>query len=270
MKIKHLLFFSAAWAAFLPLARGGEITAVPGPDNQGGMIMPMVSITGFDDLNNPTTGTVSIMFSPASIPVLRSLQEWSPGNWFAPGASWRPDLGSPEGVGGTPAANAGNGDLFSNRYGFMFTTSGGTRPSVASLAANNMSMAIKLTSLSSSSLESYNYVNAQNRWDQVFPTENTQILWNGSMWHNYFTLPSSAPAGTYTAQFEIFVADTPFTGTTGFAQYDAAAAAAIANPNFTPGSLTYTFEVVPEPSTTALLALGVSGAAWFAAKRRRR
>jgi hypothetical protein len=181
------------------------------------------------------------MFSPASIPVLRSLQEWSPGNWFAPAASWRPDLGSPEGLGGTPAANAGNGDLFSNRYGFMFTTSGGTRPSVASLAANNMSMAIKLTSLSSSSLESYNYVNAQNRWDQV-----------------------------YTAQFEIFVADTPFTGTTGFAQYDATAAAAIANPNFTPGSLTYTFEVVPEPSTTALLALGVSGAAWFAAKRRRR
>lgn len=269
MKIKHLLFI-AALAASLHPARGGEITAVPGPDDQGGMIMPMVSITGFDDLNNPTTGTVSIMFNPTDVPVLRSLEDWSPGNWFASGASWRPDLGSAEGVGGTPAANAGNGDLFNNRYGFMFTTAGGTRPSIASLTANNMGMAIKLTSLSSPSLESYNYVNAQNRWDQVFPSENSQVLWNGNMWHNYFTLPSSAPEGTYTAQFEIFVADTPFTGTTGWAQYDAAAAAAIANPNFTPGSLTYTFEVVPEPSTSALLALGVAGAAWFAAKRRRR
>ena len=268
MKIKHLLFI-AALAASLHPARGGEITAVPGPDDQGGMIMPMVSITGFDNLNNPTNGTVSIMFSPTNVPVLRSLQEWSPGNWFAAGANWRPDLGSPEGVGGTPSASAGNGDLFNNQYGFMFTTSGGTRPSIASLTANNMSMAIKLTSLSSPSLESYNYVNNQNRWDQVFPATNSQVLWNGNMWHNYFTLPSSAPVGTYTAQFEIFVANTPFTGTTGWAQYDATAAAATANPNFTPGSLTYTFEVVPEPSTTALLALGVAGAAWFAAKRRR-
>ena len=232
--------------------------------------MPMVSITGFNDLNNPTSGTVSVMFNPTNIPVLRSLQDWSPGNWFAAGANWRADLGSPEGVGGTPSASAGSGDLFNNQYGFMFTTSGGTRPSIASLTANNMSMAIKLTSLSSPSLESYNYVNAQNRWDQVFPVENSQVLWNGTMWHNYFTLPASAPAGTYTAQFEIFVADTPFTGTTGWAQYDTAAASAVANPNFTPRSLTYTFEVVPEPSTTALLVLGLAGTAWFAAQRRRR
>jgi len=270
MNLKHL-FFSAALAASLPLARGAEITAVPGPadQNEGNMIMPMVSITGFDNLDNPTSGTVSIMFSPTNVPVLRSLQYYKPGDWFAAGANWRPDIGSPEGVGDTPSASAGNGDLFNNQYRFMFTTSGGTRPSIASLTANNLSMAIKLTSLSSPALESYNYVNNQNRWDQVFPTEGSQVLWNGSMWHNYFTLPASAPAGTYTAQFEIFVADTPFTGTTGYAQYDAAAASAVANPNFTPRSLTYTFEVVPEPSTTALLALGLAGAALLAVKRSR-
>jgi hypothetical protein len=253
--IASLTIISAALAAG-QAARAGQISAVPGPDDQGGMLMPMVSITGFDNLINPTTGTVSVMFSPEQIPVLRSLQAWSPGDWFAEGAAWRPDLGSPAGVGGTPALNAGNGDLFNNQYGFMFTTAGGTRPSTASLTANNKAVAIKLTSLSSPSLESFNYVNNQNRWDQVFPTVGSQVLWNGNMWHNYFTLPAATPAGTYTAQFEIFVADTPFTGTTGWAQYDAAAASAVANPNFTPASLTYTWTVsaVPEPATFALVA----------------
>ena len=248
-------------------ARAGQISAVPGPDDQGGMIMPMVSITGFDNLNNPTAGTVSVMFSPEQTPVLRSLEAWSPGDWFATTAAWRPDIGSPAGVGGTPGANAGNGELFNNQYGFMFTTAGGTRPSTASLTANNKAVAIKLTSLSSPSLESFNYVNNQNRWDQVFSSTGSQVLWNGSMWHNYFTLPAATPAGTYTAQFQIFVADTPFTGTTGWAQYDSAAASALANPNFTPASLTYTFEVVPEPGTCGLVA--VAGLAAVPLLRRR-
>jgi len=252
--IASLTIISAALAAG-HAARAAEISAVPGPDDQGGMLMPMVSITNFDNLTNPTTGTVSVMFSPEQTPVLRSLEAWSPGDWFAEGAAWRPDIGSPAGVGGTPAPNAGNGDLFNNQYGFMFTTSGGTRPSTASLTANNKSVAIRLTSLSSPSLESSNYVNNQNRWDRVFANGGDQVLWNGTMWHNYFTLPASAPAGTYTASFEIFVADTPFTGTTGWAQYDSAAASALANPNFTPASLTYTFEVVPEPATFGLVAV---------------
>lgn len=248
-------------------ARAGQISAVPGPDDQGGMIMPMVSITGFDNLSNPTSGTVSVMFSPEQVPVLRSLEAWSPGDWFAEDAAWRPDVGSPAGVGGTPAPNAGNGGLFNNQYGFMFTTAGGTRPSTASLTANNKAVAIKLTSLSSPSLESFNYVNNQNRWDQVFSTVGSQVLWNGSMWHNYFMLPAAAPAGTYTAQFEIFVADTPFTGTTGWAQYDSAAASALANPNFTPASLTYTFEVVPEPGTFGLVAAAGLAAVPFLRRR---
>lgn len=257
----------AVLAAGFP-ATAGEISAVPGPDDQGGMLMPMVSITNFDDLTNPTTGTVSVMFSPAQVPVLRSLQDWSPDDWFATTATWRLDIGSPAGVGGTPPPNAGNGDLFNNQYGFMFTTSGGTRPSTASLTANNKAVAIKLTSLSSPSLKSYNYVNNQNRWDQVFPTVGSKVLWNGTMWHNYFTLPAATPAGTYTAQFEIFVADTPFTGTTGWAQYDSAAASALANPNFTPASLTYTFEVVPEPATIGLAAMAALAAMPFLRRRR--
>jgi hypothetical protein len=34
------------------LPKAGEVTAVPGPSDQGGMIMPMISITG--DPQNPT------------------------------------------------------------------------------------------------------------------------------------------------------------------------------------------------------------------------
>jgi len=266
--MRSLVAVAATLAVGLP-ATAGEISAVPGPDDQGGMLMPMVSITGADSISNPTTGTVSIMFAPDSVPVLRSLQEWRPGDWFATTASWRPDIGSPAGVGGTPAPNAGNGDLFNNQYGFMFTNANGTRPSTADLTANGKSVAIRLTSLSSPSLKSYNYRNLENLWDQVFPTVGSQVLWNGNMWHNYFTLPSSTPAGTYTAGFEIFIADTPFTGTTGWAQYDSAAASALANPNFTPASLTYTFEVVPEPATIGLVAVAGLAAVPFLRRRMR-
>ena len=73
------------------------------------------------------------------------------------------------------------------------------------------------------------------------------------MWHNYFTLPATTPGGSYSATFEVFVANTPFTGTTGFAQYDSAALTATKNTNFTSAFVTYNFNVVPEPSSGILL-----------------
>jgi len=253
MKNKFTIFTAAVVLAASPL-HAGLITAVPGPDDQGGMKMPMVTITGADDNMDPTSGTLSISFNPGTTPVLSTLEAWSPGSWFADTAGWRNDIGSPAGVGGTPPANAGNGDLFNNQYGFMFMAM--PMMGMANLPTGK-SLAIKLTAASSSLLESYNYVNAQNRWDQVFPSIGSQVLWNGSMWHNYFTLPSSVLAGTYSATFEIFIASTAFTGTTGFAQYDASALSATADTNFTSASVNYSWTVVPEPSTCALLALGV-------------
>jgi MYXO-CTERM domain-containing protein len=76
---------------------------------------------------------------------------------------------------------------------------------------------------------------------------------------------------TVTAEFEIFISDTPFTGTTGFAQYDAAAANAVANATFTPASLTYTWTVsaVPEPATIGLAAVAGLAALPFLRRRRR-
>lgn len=229
------------------------ITSIPGPDDQGGMKMPVVTITGADDNSNPTTGTISISFDSGATPILSTLEEWSPGSWFSDAAGWRQDLGSPVGVGGTPVANAGSGDLFNNQYGFMFMAN----PMMGTAyIPTGKSLAIRLTAVSSPLLESFNYVNAQNRWDPVFTGSDPQVLWSGSMWHNYFTLPSGAPAGTYSATFEVFIADQAFASGTGFADYSASALAAAQDPGFSPASVTYTWTAVPEVSSLALVAFG--------------
>lgn len=237
-------------------AHPAQISAVPGPDDQGGMIMPMVTITATSGPNtNPTAGIINIGFNPSSVPVLRPLTEWNPGDWFADTAAWGPDLSPVDGsVPGMPSATAGSGALFNNQYGFMFMAM--PMMGTANIPAGK-SLAIRLNSVSSPDLNSFNYGNADNRWDSVLSTPGDQVLWNGTMWHNYFTMPAGTAPGTYTAEFEIFIADTPFTGTTGFAQYDAAALSAIADPNFTSATVNYEFQVIPEPGTVGLLLLGI-------------
>lgn len=229
--------------------------------------MPMVSITATAGTgSNPTAGAVNVSFSPAANPILKPLTSWSPGDWFEESAAWRQDLSPLDGtVLGMPAANAGNGRLFNNQYGFMFMSMGSMM--MAGIPTGN-SLAIRLDSISDSGLLSFNYGNAANRWDQVFATVNSQVLWSGSMWHNYFTMAPSTPPGVYTAVFEIFIADTPFTGGTGFAQYDAAALSAGRNTNFTSAFVTYNFEVIPEPSALLLL-LGGGGVLALRRKHRR-
>lgn len=244
----------------------GEITAVPGPDDQGGMIMPMVSIMATSGMaTNPTGGTIHVSFNATSTPILKSLNTWRPGDWFAETAAWRSDLSPIDGtVFGMPSANSGAGDLFNNQYGFTFMSMGTMM--MANVPTGN-SLAIRLDSISTLELEAFNYGNAANRWDQVFNSVGSQVLWNGSMWHNYFTLPATATPGDYSAVFEIFIASTPFTGTTGFAQYDAAALSATKNTNFTSAFVTYNFTVVPEPSALGLLLLGGAVLAWRKRKK---
>lgn len=266
------LLLPAAWTAALAPATAGEITSVPNAMNQGGMIMPNVYINDADNLTNPTSGTIRISFTPPMIaPLLSDLQTYNPGSWFATNAPWRTDLGSPSGVGGTPPENAGHGDLFSSRYGFNFTKVllGVTNASVPA----GQSLGLRLTSLSSPLMESYNYRNTNSvaLWDQVFPTTNSQVLWNGTMWHNYFTLPAAAAPGTYTAQFEVFMAEQAFdtNAGTGPADYTLAALNATQDPDFAPATINYTWTVVPEPSTAALVLLGLAGSAVAVLARRR-
>lgn len=242
-------------------AYAGLITSVPGPDDQGGMIMPSVSILATSGSgSNPTAGTINISFNPTSTPVLQALESWDAGSWFAEDAAWRLDLGSPAGVGGTPLANAGSGDLFNNQYGFMFM---GMGTMMMANVPTGKSLGIKLTSFSSNLMESFNYSSSANRWDQVFLQPGSQVLWNGSMWHNYFTLPSTATPGSYSATFEVFMANQAFTAGTGFADYSAAALAATKDENFTSASVTYQWAVVPEPSTYALLLAALVGVVMF-------
>ena len=241
--MKRLVMVAAACAT-VTVTQAGLISAVPGPDDQGGMIMPMVYLTNTDNPEDPTRGTLAVMFDPLAPPVLAGLQHWSPGNWFATGAAWRADLGSPAGVGGTPSANAGRGDLFNSQYGFTFWAD----PAQGwAYVPWGKCLAIRLKSRSSSLLRAFNYEDYDNRWDEVLSPSRPQVLWDGTMWHNYFTLPAGASPGIYTATYEIFIANAQFGGETGFVDYSPSALAAVADPNFTPVTVTYRWVVEGEP-----------------------
>lgn len=204
------------------------LTAIPGPDDQGGMIMPMISLSG---------NTLGVMFMPPSqAPVLASLDHWSPGDTFEPTAAWYASL--------DPAG--GNNDLFNNQYGFTF---------MGSIPAGK-ALGLRLVSVSSPDMRFRNYVNSQNRFDEVFTEVNSQVLWNGSMWHDYVTLPDTAEPGTYTASFEVFIAAATFTSGTGFADYTPAALSAAQDMSYGTATISYTWTVVPEPSTLLLLGAG--------------
>jgi hypothetical protein len=242
------LVLAVSFFAAPQLLRAELLEFLPGPDDQGGMIMPMVMITDTDNLQNPTFGTLRVNFNPSTVPQLADLQHWSPGSWLPADAAWRPDLGSPTGVGGTPAANAGRGDLFNNQYGFTFMAN----PNMGrAFVPVGKSLGIRLVSLSSPLLRSFHYDDWDNLWDEVLgPVIRPQVLWNGGMWHNYYTLPASAPPGQYTATYEIFIANRAFSGDQRV-DYSPGAVLATADPNFTPVRITYTWTVYGEPPAPA-------------------
>lgn len=193
--------------------------------------MPMIILSG---------NTLSLNFTPSQ-PQLASLEHWSSGNTFQPTAAWYSVL---DPVGGA-------GALFNNQYGFTFMNMGTPLPS-------DKAVGIRLTSASSNLLQSWNYVNNQNRFDEIFQNVGDQVLWNGSMWHNYFTLPVDAAPGIYTASFEVFIANGTFATGTGFADYSLAARSATQDSGYNSVIVNYSWEVIPEPSTYLLLA-GAAG-----------
>ena len=117
-------------------------------------------------------------------------------------------------------------------------------------------LGLRLTSVSTPDLQFFNSVNSQNRFDEVFTGVNSQVLWNGSMWHNYVTAPDDLAPGTYTATFEVFIADATFTAGTGFADYTPAALSATQDMSYGTTTITYSWTVVPEPSAGLLIGAG--------------
>lgn len=204
------------------------LTKIPGPDDQGGMIMPMVSLDG---------NTLEVMFMPSATPILAGLNTWSPGNTFSPSSAWYGPL--------DPVAGAG--DLFNNQYGFTFM---GDIP-------DGKALGLRLTSVSSPELQFFNYVNDQNLFDEIFTEVDSQVLWDGRMWHNYVTAPDDLAPGTYTATFQVFIANATFTEGTGPADYTSGALNATQDTNYNTATITYTWTVAPEPSSGLLMAGGL-------------
>lgn len=192
--------------------------------------MPMVTLSGT---------TFGLMFMPpADPPRLAPLTYWRPGDTFDPSAAWYARL---DPVGGA-------GDLFNNQYGFTFM---GSIPSGRALG-------LRLKATSSAALRFWNYGNSANRFDEVLTSIGSQVLWNGSMWHNYVTLAADAAPGFYTATFEVFLAEATFTSGTGFVDYSPTALSAGRDTTYSTVDVNYSWQVVPEPSTTALLALAAA------------
>lgn len=220
------------------------LTSIPGPDAQGGMIMPMVML-------DEGTKTLSFMMDSYVPPMLVPLNVLKPGDSFEPADAWY-DLLNP--------LPQGAGALFSSRFGFM---------SMSVSLPSNLSLAIKLTSLSSNLMQGWNYVDGSPLFDLAFSSIGDQVLWDGGMWHTIFTLPSGVPAGTYTASFEVFIADMAFSDGTGYVDYSSGVQSALPADGYNTVEINYTWTAIPEPSTYMLLS-GAVGIFGFLHLRRRK
>ncbi len=183
------------WIFVLAPVRAYVLTTLPGPDDQGGMIMPNVYFNGQKFIVSAWTDTEENTIG-AGMAELANLAYWSPGDTLNPSDPWY-NLLDPVG---------GSGLYFSNRFGL-------TMDPASEFLPDGTSIGVRLVS-STAGISFYNYrsgLSGTALFDQVFfldpAQENDYVLWNGNMWHFYAV--ADAP-GTYSATFEIFLADAAF------------------------------------------------------------
>jgi hypothetical protein len=219
----------------LSLVRGAIIDNLPNAMAQGGMIH--IDVTFLDQASG--TFASSLEFAGAVVPDLKPLSLYMPGDTINPSRPWYSLM--------DPTQQA---SMFSSRWGFRVDTDNSDN-----LPLGN-SIGLRMIS-SSPNLGAYFYnTSGAGTFQPVFLTPGANhdyVLWNGTMWHPYFTMPANTPFGsTVSATFEFFLADTDATGNVDWTT------TAGAVPGYSIGSQTITWAAIPEPGSIGMFVLGMA------------
>lgn len=231
--MKTLLISSALIAG----AAHAELSMLPTPMQQGGMIHAMVTF-----LDQPT-GSFSVHLEPGG-PLMQPLQSWMPGETLNPADPWY------------SALDPSQADQpFNSQYGLMIDTGG------SSLLPAGKSLGVRVTAIDAG-LTGYLYrgTEGSEQFDPVFDEVGDAVLWSGVMWHPLFV--ADAP-GDYQVSLEFFIADEEFGGVVS-------AASVLPDSAYSTGAVDLALTAVPEPASCALAAGTLCLAALFIRRRARR
>jgi hypothetical protein len=223
-----LLFVTA-----LPL-RAANLTSIPSPMAQGGMIHVYVSF------QNVLTNSFNVS-TDAGTPQLKPLSLWAPGDNFLPADPWYSAL--------SPSAQ---GQPFNSQYGFLIDSGTSDFPPAGA------SIGIRLLSATPGLQAHFYRATDPKSFTPVFVPAHDYVLWTGNMWHPVFTAPG---AGNYEATFQFFLANASGASVADFTT------TASAVPGYSTAAVTLQFSAVPEPSSLVLLAGGL-GVLWWRLRRR--
>lgn len=209
----------------------------------GGMLMPMAGMSGTTISVPPVSAGELSAYTPSGTPVLATQDQWVPGSTYDSSLSstgWYNLL--------SPTSAGGQGLAFSNQYGF-------TAQSGLSTTLDNLGLSLGIRLVSSSA--GLTFYNTPSTFHQVFAGGDDYVLWSGvGMWHLYAAVAPTEVPTTFTADFEIFVADTRIGTTSGGVDETTTANH---QSGYTPGTITLTWTTVPEPSTYGLLGTAAVG-----------
>ncbi len=224
MKLSHLVVPAIA-LAMAGSGRAATLTTVP---MQGPMVHVNITYSTHGGTADPhlhvhTDGHDHGGGGTGAFPILTPLSSSQPTDGFDPLDPWFADL--------DPSAA---GRAFNRQYGFVLDGNSDLLPAGFSIRIRQLS--------ATPGLEAFLFRTAPDTWSPMFGTDGSSdtFLWNLGMFHPAYTAP--AATGQHTASYEVFLVDQ----------------------DGTPTGVTEQFElhwnVIPEPTTGLLTALGLLGA----------